>query len=179
MAKCKECKQTKEDPMRPTCYRYECKIKYANKHVAKQRKTKDLAYKRETKRLKDSIKTKVMWLKEAQAAFNAFIRYRDRDEPCISCRRHHTGQYHAGHYKSVGSSPELRFNEDNCHKQCAPCNNHLSGNCIEYRIHLIKKIGLDRLLEIELYSGPAKYTADDIKAIKQEYKDKLKELKKS
>jgi hypothetical protein len=38
--------------------------------------------------------------KAAQNAFNAFIRERDKHQPCISCQRVHVGQYHAGHYKT-------------------------------------------------------------------------------
>ena len=38
-----------------------------------------------------------------------------------------------------GAMPSLRFNTHNVHKQCSACNNHLSGNMIEYRINLIAK----------------------------------------
>ena len=134
-------------------------------------------FNKETKRLKDAAKTKGEWLKDCQTIFNRFIRLRDKDLNCISCGRYHSGQYHAGHYKSVGSSPErLRFNENNCHKQCAPCNNHLSGNITEYRINLIKKIGIE---EVENLEGPhksKKYTIDDLKELKQYYKNKVKQL---
>ena len=60
--------------------------------------------KQKIKLLKEKLKTRNEWLKEAQIAFNAFIRIRDIELPCISCGRHHTGQYHAGHYRSVGSA---------------------------------------------------------------------------
>jgi hypothetical protein len=72
-----------------------------------------------------AVKPISYFIKQAQHAFNEFIRYRDRDFPCISCGRHHDGQYHAGHFRTTGASPELRFDEDNCHKQCSACNNHL------------------------------------------------------
>lgn len=124
-------------------------------------------------RLKDKSYRK----KQAQAAFNAYIRERDRAEPCISCGRHHQGQYHAGHYRTVGAHPELRFNELNCHKQCSVCNNHKSGNIAEYRISLIKKIGIDMVDWLEGKHEPMKYSCDDLLAIEQEYKLKLKELK--
>ena len=32
---------------------------------------------------RDALKTRQMWLRECQAAFNAFIRIRDADKPCI------------------------------------------------------------------------------------------------
>ncbi len=118
-------------------------------------------------------------LKIAQKEFNAFIRYRDKDDPCISCGRHHTGQYHAGHYRSVGAAPQLRFNQFNNNKQCAPCNNHKSGNAIEYRINLVKKIGLDKVEWIEAQNEPLKLSVEDIISIKVYYVQLLKRMKAS
>lgn len=116
------------------------------------------------------------WLKKAQAAFNAYIRSRDKSDPCISCQRHHEGQYHAGHYRTVGSCPELRFDPLNCHKQCAPCNNHLSGNLVLYRQNLLVKIGQEKLDWLEGSHEPKRYSIDDLKAIESEYKEKLKAI---
>jgi hypothetical protein len=117
------------------------------------------------------------WLKLAQQAFNQFIRARDEKLPCISCGRHHTGQYHAGHYFTTGARPELRFDESNCHKQCAPCNNHLSGNIALYRVNLIKKIGIDRVEWLEGPHGSAKWQIPELQGIIKEYRGKLKGLK--
>jgi hypothetical protein len=125
---------------------------------------------------KEAIKTRSDWLREAQAAFNAFIRARDEHLPCISCGRYHLGAWDAGHYRSVGSMPALRFHEDNVHRQCVPCNQHKSGNAIEYRIGLLARIGAERVAFLEGPHEPAKYTIDDAKAIKAEYKAKLKAL---
>lgn len=127
------------------------------------------AARKEHRAAKERIKSRGQWLKEAQTAFNKYIRLRDAAEPCISCGRHHAGQYHAGHYRSVGSAPELRFEELNNNKQCAPCNNHLSGNLIPYRVNLIGKIGLDKVEWLEGPHDPKKYTIDDIKEIKAKY----------
>ncbi|VTP67823.1 Bacteriophage Lambda NinG protein [Leclercia adecarboxylata] len=90
---------------------------------------------------RQAVKPLSYFIKQAQHAFNEFIRYRDRHLPCVSCDRHHEGQYHAGHFRTTGANPELRFDEDNCHKQCSACNNHLSGNLTAYRPALIAKIG--------------------------------------
>ena len=56
---------------------------------------------------KEAIKSKADWAREAQTAFNAWIRARDEGLPCISCGRHHQGQWHAGHYLSTGPRPAL------------------------------------------------------------------------
>ncbi|WP_202116081.1 recombination protein NinG, partial [Glaesserella parasuis] len=109
--------------------------------------------------------------------FNEYIRLRDKDEPCISCQRFHQGQYHAGHYRTVKAMPELRFNEDNVHKQCSACNNHLSGNITEYRINLVRKIGAERVEALESYHPPVKWSAEDCKEIIKTYRAKIKELK--
>jgi hypothetical protein len=129
------------------------------------------------KTLLNAIKPKSEYVKEAQTAFNSYIRERDKDLPCISCQRNHSGQYHAGHYRTTKAAPELRFNESNVHKQCSVCNNHLSGNILEYRINLINHLGIEVVEWIEGKHEPKKYSIDDLKSIKEEYKLKLKELK--
>ena len=123
-----------------------------------------------------AVKPLSYWMKRAQAAFNAWVRARDAGQPCISCGRHHQGQNHAGHYRPAGSNPELRFEPDNCHLQCAPCNSHLSGNLGKYRPALIAKIGLERVEWLEGPHEPKRYRKEDYQAIETEYKAKLKEL---
>jgi hypothetical protein len=106
----------------------------------------------EAKRIRErkvELKPRSKWLQEAQAAVNQYVRIRDQSQPCISCQRHHTGQYHAGHYRSVGAMPSLRFNLWNIHKQDSACNAQLSGNLIEYRINLVKKLGIERVQWLE------------------------------
>ena len=126
---------------------------------------------------REALKPRSKWLAEAQAEFNGFCRERDAALPCISCGRYHKGSYDAGHYRSVGSMPALRFHEDNCHKQCVPCNQHKGGNVVEYRLRLIDRIGAKRLAHLEGPHPAAKYTIDEIKEIKALYRAKRKELK--
>ena len=176
--RCKQCGELfhKQQPMQFVCSPV-CAYKYAKTKEGK--KTGEKAKRAIRKAEKEKIKTKSQWAKEAQAAFNRYIRERDKDEPCISCGRHHQGQYHAGHYRSVGAHPELRFDDDNCHKQCAPCNNHLSGNIADYRIGLIEKIGIEAVDRLEGQHSPKRYTIEDLKHIKVEYSRKCRELRKS
>ena len=112
----------------------------------------------------------------AQKAFNAYIRARDSDCSCISCGRSSGCKINAGHYKSVGSTPELRFNELNVHLQCEHCNMFKSGNIENYRINLIDKIGLDKVEWLEGPHEPKKYTCEDLKEIELIYKGKIKKL---
>ena len=112
----------------------------------------------------------------AQTAFNAFIRQRDNELPCVSCIRFHQGQWHAGHYRTVGGHFELRFEESNCHRQCSVCNNHKSGNIADYRIELVRRIGIEKVEWLEGPHEAKKYTCADLKEIELYYKAKLKEL---
>jgi len=117
---------------------------------------------------------------KAQKAFNEFIRLRDAALGCISCDKPSdwAGQWHASHFKTVGARPDLRFNEDNCHKACSVCNNYLSGNIGPYTLALERKIGSERLAALEFEGGPKKYTAEDYAAITKIYQQKIKDLKK-
>jgi hypothetical protein len=65
----------------------------------------------------------------------------------------------------------------NIHKQCQPCNTHLSGNLINYRIGLIAKIGLEAVEALEADQEIRKPSIDDLKSIRDTYRAKLKELK--
>lgn len=182
--KCKQCqvKVTKETSVIVLLKRFcsfECAAKFGKANIPKGKEIRRKEQKKsDSEKLRNfKLNDKSLRKREAQKAFNAYIRERDKNEPCISCQRHHEGQYHAGHYKTAGGFPELRFEELNCHKQCAPCNNHLSGNITQYRINLINKIGLDNVEWLESKHEPKRYTCNDLLAIEQKYKLKLKELK--
>jgi hypothetical protein len=122
------------------------------------------------------LKTRQDWMREAQKWFNKFIRLRDKSEPCISCQRFHSGQYHAGHYRTTAAAPQLRFDERNVHRQCAPCNNHLSGNIIEYRKGLVQRLGVAAVEALENDSTIKRWTIEELQEIKRIYKNKCKEL---
>jgi len=153
----------------PKCAYEYIKTKEGQSVIAEERR-------KENRKAKEALKPLSKLRQEAQTAFNAFIRERDKGKSCISCGRNHQGQWHAGHYRSVGAAPELRFEELNCHRQCMPCNAHKSGNLVEYRINLTKKIGLDA---VEWLEGPHEskhYSREDLIQIKKTYRKKLREL---
>lgn len=177
--KCKSCglQFQKVRPLQNTCS-IPCAITYANK--AKEH-NKRLEAKKERKVYKDTkekLKSRQDHLREAQRHFNAYIRERDKDKPCISCNSSWSNQYAAGHYRTVGSMPQLRFEELNVHKQCNRyCNLELSGNILNYRRGLILRIGVEKLEWLEGHHEAKHYTIDEIKAIKVKYKQLTKELK--
>ncbi|MEG0969134.1 MAG: recombination protein NinG [Pseudomonas sp.] len=138
----------------------------------------------EIKVRKEKLKTRADHMREAQALFNEFIRLRDAGQPCISCdslpNDHDliTGsRWDAGHYRSVGACPELRFEPLNVHRQCVKCNRNLSGNAVEYRIRLVRRIGADQVTWLEGPHQAQRYTIEDLKAIKAECRAKIKQLK--
>jgi hypothetical protein len=156
----------------------DCAVVIARDKREKKRKSLASIERREIKVRKEKLKSRADHLREAQATFNEWVRLRDADRPCISCGRHHEGQYHAGHYRSVGANPELRFEPLNVWKQCAPCNTYLSGNLVNYRISLLQGIGAEKVEWLEGPHEPRKYTVEEIKTIKAEYRAKTRELKK-
>lgn len=158
-----------------TCRKYECAIAYGRKLQEKKKLAQEKEKRKEIKERKEKIKTRSDWAKEAQIAFNAYIRERDKDDDCISCGRPASwgGQWHASHFKSVGANSFLRFNEWNVHKACSICNNHLSGNLAEYAMRLPGKIGAERFEFLLTAPRVRSYDVDYLKRIIKIYKKKL------
>lgn len=136
-------------------------------------KTKTDAWKKEKKKIKNDLRTNADYQKLLQTIFNKFIRKRDGNF-CISCDELSTKQIHAGHYRSVGSAPHLRFNELNVHSQCSQCNNFLSGNLIKYRVNLVQKIGLEAVQDLENNNETRKYSIPELQEMIKKYKELLK-----
>ena len=163
-----------------------CAILDAPKNLERARKSLAQIKRREIKVRKEKLKSRADHLREAQIAVNEFIRLRDEHLPCISCDslpNDHgliTGsRWDAGHYRSVGSCPELRFEPLNIHRQCVKCNRNLSGNAVEYRTRLVLRIGAEKLAWLEGPHPARKYTVEEIKAIKADYRAKTRELKRA
>ena len=153
-----------------------CDIDCLAEHTRKKNKEADRKKEvRATRKAKEKLKTLGDYAEEAQTAFNAWIRARDEGKVCISCQKP-PKKKNAGHYRSVGAMAQLRYEPLNCHLQCEHCNTHLSSNAIEYRINLVKKIGVDKVDWLEGPHEPKRYRKEDYISIKQEYKNKLKEL---
>lgn len=186
--KCRHCKQMFQPTYcgQNTCS-FECKVAlgvfFAERSKAKREKAERIAEIASTKILREKLKTKRDWIKEAQIAFNAYIRERDKNELCICCGQPlHSGetggQYDCGHYRSVGSAPHLRFDPRNAHAQRKQCNRWGAGRAVDYRIGLIARIGIEAVESLESDQEPKKYTIAELKAIKAHYVAKLKEMKK-
>jgi len=165
---------------------YTCGLAIKDVNQEKARKAIDQRERREIQVRKEKLKSRADHLREAQAAVNEYVRLRDAQLPCISCDSipsdHDliTGsRWDAGHYRSVGACPELRFEPLNIHRQCVKCNRNLSGNAVEYRIRLVLRIGADKVAWIEGPHPARKYTVEEIKTIKAEFRAKSRELKRA
>lgn len=161
-----------------------CGLAIKDVNQAKARKSLAQIERREIKVRKEKLKSRADHLREAQAAVNEYVRLRDANLPCISCDSTPndndlmTGsRWDAGHYRSVGACPELRFEPLNIHRQCVKCNRNLSGNTVEYRIRLVQRIGAEKVIWLEGLHPACKYTVEEIKAIKAEYRAKTRKLK--
>jgi hypothetical protein len=167
--RCKNCKE-KFEPIRfnqKYCLKDECLRVF----VAE---TKEKQWKQTKTRMKENLKTTSDWLKEAQAVFNKYIRERDKGLNCISCNKPPLKK-NCGHYYSQGGHSNVRFDEDNCHLQCEHCNTYLSGNLLNYQIGIEKRIGAEKLIELQ---GRAhlekKWSVEELKEIIKTYKQKIK-----
>ncbi len=164
--------------------------------IAKRESEKEKNRKKERAELraaKERMKKKSKWKAEAQAEFNGFIRARDHALPCVSCgRQEHEienttgGKWDCGHYLSRGAHPELAFEEKNAHKQCKNCNGgagkfaHKNETVTQnYRIELIKRIGIEKVEWLEGKRDPKNYTIDDFKDLKRTYREKRRVAEKA
>lgn len=170
--RCKNCKQ-KFEPVRfnqKYCLKDEC----IRVFVAE---TKEKQWKQTKTRMKNDLKTTSDWMKEAQKVFNKYIRERDKGLNCISCNKPPLKK-NCGHYYSQGGHSNVRFDEDNCHLQCEHCNTYLSGNLLNYQIGIEKRIGAEKLIELQ---GRAhlekKWSVDELKELIKKYKKMYNELK--
>lgn len=178
--KCRQCGDwfTPARPLQPVCG-VPCAILFSREQKAKKVKREATKAKRAWRERTKSIGQR---LSEADRAFGAWVRWRDRNEACICCPDSiETGwqglYWNAGHYKPKGSNAALRFDEKNVHKQRVQCNKWKSGNLTDYRQGLIRKIGLS---EVERLEGPqpsVKWDHDELIAIKAEYSRRLREAK--
>lgn len=161
----------------PTCAR---RVVAAQKAQAKERAKLDRAM---DKAKREGMKTIPQLIAEADKAFQEFIRWRDRlaGHTCISSGRvldWSGNQVDAGHYRSKGAASHLRYNEDNCHAQTKYENQHKAGNAVDYRIRLIERIGLERVIALECDNEPVKWTKEGLRQIAVVYRAKTRDLKK-
>lgn len=166
--KCCKTKFTPRNTLQIVCSP-SCAIQYTRQQSERLAQRKAADDRRQLKKRKADVKPLSHWMNMTQRAFNDYIRARDGDV-CISCGSRTAVSYHAGHYRTTAAASQLRFNEDGCNSQCASCNVHHSGAITQYRINLIAKIGLERVLALENNNTPHRYTREELDELRARYR---------
>lgn len=155
----------------------ECGYKLSQVAVAKK-KAKEQRQERAANKAK--LKTRADWLREAQAAWNGYVRARDAGLPCCSCGampgQKLGGSMDCSHYRSRGSAPHLKFHLHNAASACVKCNRFLGGNIAALRVGLIERIGLEKVLAVEQDNAPRKFDIEYLARIKKIFTKKAKRL---
>lgn len=169
MKKCKHCKEQFKpyNSLQKYCFKDECRTTWIESEKEKQ-------WKKKKAKLKQDLMTVQDYVKIAQQVFNKYIRERDKGNKCISCGKKPLKE-NAGHFYNANNHWNVRFDEYNVHLQCEHCNTFLSGNLINYRENLIKKIGAEEYDKlVDRAKVTRKFTVEELKEIINIYKNKLK-----
>lgn len=174
MKTCRACRNDFE-PMRPM--QRACSLLCAQAIAEAKRHKEERA---ETKRRLLAIKPRSQWMKEAQVEFNKYIRLRDEGLACICCGRYPNGaetggDFDAGHYRSRGAAPHLRFDERNVHAQLKHCNRY-AFDVAAYRAGLSARIGESAVEALEADNAPRKYDIPALRLIRDTYRAKTRAL---
>lgn len=164
-------------------YEYSQQI-IAKKKLESDRKRKQEAQqeRRELKIRKISLKGKPEWKKEAQTAFNRYVRLRDAGKPCISCGRNpeqkRGGTMDCGHYRSRGRASHLAFNLHNTAGQCVTCNRDHSGAQKDFEQGLIERIGPEKVESLNNDNTTRRFDIPYLQRIKSIFTRKARALEK-
>lgn len=169
--RCKNCKE-QFDPVKflqKYCFKPECVKVWVETENAKQ-------WTKKKSQMKADLTTTSDYLKLTQQVVNKYIRLRDEGLNCISCDLP-PKKKNAGHYYSQGGHSAVRFDEDNIHLQCEHCNTFLSGNLLNYQIGIEKRIGGEKLMQLQAKAHDVKkWTKEELKELIEIYKKKIKSI---
>ena len=190
---CKGCgeryeKEDNHEPFRNWCS-FDCAILIA-------RKSKEKAYKKETTKLKKVFNsndlgrqhdlTKTVFNKMRRLEELKWFHERGLEPECISCGKINM-DWCCGHFKTVGSQGNLRYDQINTYLQCNRyCNKGLSGN-IEgnkttrgYKKGLLLRFGEDEGQWIidycEIHTEVKKWQCDELIERRQFFNKRIREL---
>lgn len=152
----------------------------ANRIKAQHEAEKEGRKRRQAKRIE--LKTKSQWRKEAQAAFNKYVRLRDEGLPCISCGRlpeqKYGGSMDCGHYRSRGAAAHLAFNLHNTAGQCVFCNRNQSGAQKAFEQGLFERIGAEKVEALNNDNTTRKFDIPYLQRIKSIFTRRARQLEK-
>lgn len=147
-------------------------------YIKRKKKTSPSESKRPKKKSQRTLINKL------DKVFSLYIRLRDAMPSgyvrCISCGQIKKFEdVDCGHFFSR-THMATRFDEDNCHAECAYCNRFKADHLIDYQKNLIRKIGHTRfnLLEAKAHSTKH-YTDFELQALIDFYKQEVEKLRES
>ena len=173
---------TPRRPIQPFCG-YECEVKAATLAVERKRAKTKAQDRRQTRAHLEAMKSVPKLKKEAQEAFNRYIRLRDNGKPCfvtgdILRLGGLGGGFDAGHIRSRSEADHLRFDERNVHGQSKRSN--AAGATKPHVMRAAAERLLGKEVADELYADnvPIKWTRDGLREMRDRYKAKARELEK-
>lgn len=184
--KCKnpECRQPFQpvNSMHVVCG-YKCGLALAEQRRKVREAKIDREERKSLRERKRNLKTRSDYMREAQQAWNRYVRARDAGLPCASCgampENKIGGTMDCSHYRSVGSSPHMRFHLHNAAAACVRCNRDLSGNVVELRKGLIARIGEEKVLAVEADQSVKRFTIDYLVRLKKIFSKKARRMEKT
>jgi hypothetical protein len=177
LPKCRVCKAEfwRWSSTQVVCLTVECAAAWARRRREKLERVAAKAGRALDRAALERMKTAKQLMPEARTAFNAYIRYRDAGLPCIDCGKpiepnKPGGSADAGHFRSVGSAPHMRFVEDNVFAQRKNCNRPGGAKFDAFKAGVIARIGLARTEAVLADQSVRKYTADDLRELRDHYR---------
>lgn len=165
-----------------------CSPRCAARKVAADKRAKAEAAKAEKRadRAKlESFKRLPTLIAEAQHEVNRYVRLRDElryGRVCISCGARPTnkpgGTLDAGHFRSRGSAPHLRFYLPQIALQCVRCNRDRGGERDGFKRGLVERLGAERVDAIEAMNFPSTVDREYLRRMKRVMAEKANRMKK-
>lgn len=164
-----------------------CALAMAAARRQKQEARAALEDRKQTRAQLEALKSLKELRAEAQAAFNRFIRLRDRraGHACICCGQPLNwtssltgGDVDAGHFLSRGARPELAFDERNVNAQRKGCNRTGGTTYPKFRAGMVARYGEDVVAELEGPHAMPHLKHDDYRQIRDTYRLKARALEK-
>ena len=137
---------------------------------------------KQTREKLEALKTLPTLKKEAQKAFNEWVRLRDAGKGCFVCGSTLVlgglgGGFDAGHIRSRSQADHLRMDERNVFGQCKPCNAAGSTKDHEMRAAADRVLGPEVAAELYADNRVIKWTRDGLREIRDTYRAKARQLK--
>jgi hypothetical protein len=134
---------------------------------------------------KEKLKTISELLKRArETAFQVWVKKRDfkwfeengLDPACIMCGNKNPKSWHACHFQSVGSKPELQFHPANCNLGCGQCNFFANQSDTEYENNMVVKYGKEMVEYLKNYNATCRWDREEIEDIRQHFKSETRRI---